>query len=161
MRYHDFDDLLKNKAALLPDPAALRYGAKSWTYKELYEAVCAKAEEYKASGRTCLGVLADGSADCVISLFGAAKAGLQLVMLDANLPDAAYPLLLAYTDVDILWGDPDLCEELEPHLAGGVKDGAGKVLFFTSGTTSRSKAVELTQYSLCQSAWNGGSLLPL
>ena len=161
MRYHDFDDLLKNKAALLPDHAALRYGEKSWTYKELYEAVCAKAEEYKASDRTCLGVLADGSADCVISLFGAAKAGLQLVMLDANLPDAAYPLLLAYTDVDILWGDPDLCEELEPHLAGGVKDGAGKVLFFTSGTTSRSKAVELTQYSLCQSAWNGGSLLPL
>ncbi len=161
MRYHDFDDLLKNKAAALPDHAALRYGEKCWTYRELYEAVCAKAEEYKASGRTCLGILADGSADCVISLFGAAKAGLQLVMLDANLPDAAYPMLLSYTDTDILRGDPDLCEELEPHLAGGVKDGAGKVLFFTSGTTSRSKAVELTQYSLCQSAWNGGSLLPL
>ncbi len=161
MRYNDFDDLLKHKAETLPDHTALRYGDRRWTYRELYEAVEIKAEAYRASGKTCLGVLADGSADCVISLFGAAKAGLQLVMLDANLPDEAYPLLLAYTDVDILWGDPDLCEELEPHLGGGVNDGAGRVLFFTSGTTSRSKAVELSQYSLCQSAWNGGSLLPL
>ena len=161
MRYNDFDDLLKNKAETLPGHPALRYGEKTWTYRELYDAVRAKAEEYRASGKTCLGVLADGSADCVISLFGAAKAGLQLVMLDASLPDAVYPMLLAYTDVDILRGDPDLCEELEPHLTKGVENGAGKVLFFTSGTTSRSKAVELTQYSLCQSAWNGGSLLPL
>ena len=161
MRYNDFDDLLKNKAETLPEHAALRYGEKTWTYRELYAAVCARADEYEASGKTCLGVLADGSADCVISFFGAAKAGLQLVMLDASLPDAAYPMLLAYTDVDILWGDEELCEELAPYLAKGAQNGAGKVLFFTSGTTSRSKAVELTQYSLCQSAWNGGSLLPL
>ena len=85
MRYNDFDDLLKNKAAALPDHTALRYGEKRWTYRELYDAVSVKAEEYRASGKTCLGVLADGSADCVISLFGAAKAGLQLVLLDANL----------------------------------------------------------------------------
>ena len=161
MRYNDFDDLLKNKAAALPDHTALRYGEKRWTYRELYDAVSVKAEEYRASGKTCLGVLADGSADCVISLFGAAKAGLQLVLLDANLPDEAYPALLAYTDADILWGDADLCEELAPKLGPGVENGAGNVLFFTSGTTSRSKAVNLTQYSLCQSAWNGGSLLPL
>ena len=161
MRYRDFDDLLKNKAETLPDHPALRYGEKTWSFRELYAAVCRKAEEYHASGKTCLGILADGSADCVISLFGAAKAGLQLVMLDASLPDEAYPLLLAYTDVDILWGDPDLCEELAPHLAKGAAEGAGKVLFFTSGTTSRSKAVALTQHSLCQSAWNGSSLLPL
>ena len=161
MRYRDFDDMLKNKAESLPDHAALRYGEKTWTFRELYEADCRKAEEYRASGKTCLGILADGSPDCVISLFGAAKAGLQLVMLDAALPDEAYPPLLAYTDVDILWGDPDLTEELAPHLGKGVTDGAGKVLFFTSGTTSRSKAVELTQHSLCQSAWNGSSLLPL
>ena len=121
MRYRDFDDMLKNKAESLPDHAALRYGEKTWTFRELYEAVCRKAEEYRASGKTCLGILADGSPDCVISLFGAAKAGLQLVMLDAALPDEAYPPLLAYTDVDILWGDPDLTEELAPHLGKGVR----------------------------------------
>ena len=161
MRYRTFDDLLKHQAETLPEHPALRYGEKQWTYKELYAAVCEKAEEYRALGRTCLGVLSDGSADCVISLFGAAKAGLQLVMLDASLPDEAYPALLRYTDVDLLWGDEDLAEMLAPHLTGGVPGGSESVLFFTSGTTSRSKAVELTQESLCQSAFNGGSLLPL
>lgn len=34
-------------------------------------------------------------------------------------------------------------------------------MFFTSGTTDRSKAVVLTGRSLCQSAYNGGALLPL
>ena len=75
MRFNDFDDLLKNKAETLPDHTALRFGEKRWTYRELYEAVCAEAEAYKATGKTCLGILADGSADCVIALFGAAKAG--------------------------------------------------------------------------------------
>ena len=47
MRYRDFDDMLKNKAESLPDHAALRYGEKTWTFRELYEAVCRKAEEYR------------------------------------------------------------------------------------------------------------------
>jgi len=41
------------------------------------------------------------------------------------------------------------------------KNKSDEILFFTSGTTSRSKAVVLTQESLMASAWNGSSLLPL
>jgi long-subunit acyl-CoA synthetase (AMP-forming) len=44
---------------------------------------------------------------------------------------------------------------------GGVKNGAGRILFFTSGTTEQAKAVVLTDHSLCQSAWNGSAKLPL
>ena len=69
--------------------------------------------------------------------------------------------LIRYTDVDVLWGDEDLKEELTLSLMGGVKAGRGKILFFTSGTTERSKAVVLTDHSLCQSAWNGSAKLPL
>ena len=69
--------------------------------------------------------------------------------------------LIQYTDVDLLWGDEDLVEELSPALTKGVEDGAGKILFFTSGTTERAKAVVLTDHSLCQSAWNGAAKLPL
>ena len=161
MRYRVFYDIVKKQAAAVPDHPALRYGDKVWTYAELCRAAEEKAEEYRASGKTCLALLSDGSADAVIALFGAAQAGLQLVLLDASLPEEVYPQLLSYTDADCLWGDPELCEELTPCLSQGTPDGAGKVLFFTSGTTSRSKAVELSQYSLCQSAWNGSSLLPL
>jgi long-subunit acyl-CoA synthetase (AMP-forming) len=82
-------------------------------------------------------------------------------MLDMWLPVQVLRGLLQYADVDCLWGDPELCEELSPALSSGVRDGAGKLLFFTSGTTERSKAVVLTDHSLCQSAWNGGEKLPL
>ena len=69
--------------------------------------------------------------------------------------------LIVYTDVDLLCGDEDLVEELSPALTQGVTDGAGKILFFTSGTTERAKAVVLTDHSLCQSAYNGSAKLPL
>ena len=42
-----------------------------------------------------------------------------------------------------------------------MTDGGGNILFFTSGTTERAKAVVLTERSLCQSAWNGSAKLPL
>ena len=38
-------------------------------------------------------------------------------------------------------------------------NGEGELLFFTSGTTSRSKIVRLTSQSLCTSAWSGQSML--
>jgi long-subunit acyl-CoA synthetase (AMP-forming) len=37
--------------------------------------------------------------------------------------------------------------------------GEGELLFFTSGTTSRSKIVRLTSQSFCTSAWSGQSML--
>ena len=46
-------------------------------------------------------------------------------------------------------------------LTKGVKNGKGRILFFTSGTTSRRKAVVLTEQSLCASVYNCGCLLPL
>ena len=108
-----------------------------------------------------MGMLSDGSLDCVVELFAANLAGMQLVMLDQAAPEALLRGLIAYTDVDILWGEEELCEELKPNLTHGVADGQRKILFFTSGTTERAKAVVLSDYSLCQSAWNGGAKLPL
>ncbi|MCR5664226.1 MAG: acyl--CoA ligase [Oscillospiraceae bacterium] len=166
MKFQRFDELLGFWAEKTPEAPALVFedgkGEKqTWSYRELLAQTRRKAEEYRASGRTCLGVLADGSRDCVVAVFGAAAAGLQVVMLDENIPAEQLRALLAYTDVDLLWGDEELCEELSGALGGGVTDGAGKILFFTSGTTERSKAVVLTEKSLCASAWNGGQKLPL
>ena len=55
----------------------------------------------------------------------------------------------------------DLVSELAPYLTGGVSEGEGQILFFTSGTVEAAKAVVLTDQSLCASAWNGGQMLPL
>jgi long-subunit acyl-CoA synthetase (AMP-forming) len=161
VRFDSFAHLLSHFAAESPDAPALRYESETLSFSALYDRVCARAAELKASGKTCLGLLCDGGLDNVIELFAASLAGMQLVMLDSSLDDEILKTLIRYTDVDMLWGDEDACDELSLALMAGVKDGAGKILFFTSGTTERAKAVVLTDHSLCQSAWNGSAKLPL
>jgi len=137
------------------------HGRKTLSFSGLYDAVMRRAQELRQDGGSCIGILSDGSRECVTEIFAAAEAGMQIVMLDAALPDETLGKLLHYTDVDRLWGDPDLCGDLQPYLTDGVREGAGKLLFFTSGTTEQAKAVVLTDHSLCQSAYNGGAKLPL
>ena len=164
LRFDSFHHMLSYRAEKTPDSPALIYddhGKKTLSFSELLEAVDARASELKTEGGSCIGILADGSKDCVIEIFAAAAAGLQTVMLDSSLPDETLGKLLQYTDVDRLWGDEDLCEDLKPCLTDGVRNGGGKLLFFTSGTTEQAKAVVLTDHSLCQSAYNGGEKLLL
>ena len=164
MRFDSFSHMLRHWAEQTPDRPALIYedrGKKSLSFSELRDAVESRADRLRRDGGSCIGILADGSLGCVTEIFAAAEAGLQIVMLSAELPESTLGGLLRYTDADRLWGDEDLCEELRPFLTGGVKEGAGKLLFFTSGTTEQSKAVVLTDHSLCQSAYNGGAKLPL
>ncbi len=161
MRFDGFEHLLSHFAQLSPDAPALRYETGTVTFSGLYDIVRKRAAELREAGKTCMGILSDGSPDCVTEIFAANLAGMQLVMLDASLDTPVLMQLIRYTDIDMLWGDEELVEELEPALTQGVTDGKGKILFFTSGTTARSKAVVLTDRSLCQSAWNGSQKLPL
>ena len=166
MRFSGFEHLLSHWAGLTPDATAiLREGpgeAERVTYAELERDVARRAGELRRDGKTCLAVFADGSYGCVVTVFAAVRAGMQVVMLDASLPDAAVPALLRYTDADAVWSpDGDREEELAPFLTAGVDHGAGQLLFFTSGTTEQAKAVVLTEQSFCSSAWNGSQMLPL
>lgn len=165
MRFSGFEHMLSYWAREAPDSPALLYEeggeARAVSFKGLYDAVSRRALELRAGGKTCLGVLCDGSLACVTEIFAANKAGLQIVLLDENAPLSALGALMKYTDVDSLWGDAELCGELAPYLTGGAAGGEGQILFFTSGTTERAKAVVLTDASLCQSAYNGGAMLPL
>ncbi len=165
MRFESFHELLRHWAERAPEHPALIFEAngakKELRYAALLEAAESRAQALRAEGKSCIGILSDGSAACVIEIFAANLAGLQIVMLDAALPEAVLGALMRYTDVDALWGEEELCAELTPFLTAGVQDGAGKLLFFTSGTTEQAKAVVLTDRSLCQSAFNGGQKLPL
>ncbi len=164
MRFDSFFHMLTHYAETAPDSPALVYGQKAekaLTFRDLRSAVEERSAVLSDSGKTSLGILSDGTADCVIEIFAAAKAGMQIVMLDESLPDEVLGGLIRYTDVDCLWGDPDLTEDLAPFLTEGTESGSRRILFFTSGTTARSKAVVLTEESLMASAWNGSSVLPL
>ena len=161
VRFDSFEHLLSHFALSTPDAPALRYEGTTLSFAALFQTVQKRAEELRKGGKSCLGVLCDGSLENVIEIFAASLAGLQIVLLDASLEEDVLKTLIRYTDVDLLWGDEELCDELSLALMAGVKDGRGKILFFTSGTTERAKAVVLTDRSLCQSAWNGSAKLPL
>ena len=167
MRFYSFDGMLSHYAEQTPNAPALLYAAPDrhvCAYAALRERVNRRADALQKQGKTCIGILADGSFDCVVTIFAAVRAGLQVVLLDENLPFELLLEQIASTDVDTLWGDPELCDELAPRLTDGLSpasSGKGRILFFTSGTTERAKAVVLTDRSLMASAYNGGCLLPL
>ena len=145
--------------ALVGEDAAERELVLTWT--DLRDAVRERSRELAASGRTCEAIVANGTIACVVEIFAAVHAGLQVAMIDQSVPPERLAALAAYVGADAAWGEPYALRSLEPALGAGVTNGAGRVLFFTSGTTSRSKAVELSDASLMASAYNGSSLLPL
>ncbi|MBR2559964.1 MAG: acyl--CoA ligase [Firmicutes bacterium] len=169
MRFESFDQMLKYLAGERPEAPALRYEGRTVTFSGLAELVRSRAGELRSSGKTCAAILAESTPECVIEIFAANLAGMQVVMLDPSLSDELLARLLPYSDADSVWSsDPEFAEDLAPHLSAGLsRDGAGghcgtdRILFFTSGTTSSSKAVVLTGRSLCSSAWNGSAKLPL
>lgn len=165
MRFKSFTEMLSfyenqggNSVALIYEENGEK---KTMSYAELHSAVREKARELKSTGKTCLGVFCESSPECIITVFAAAETGLQLVMLDPNTSSEFIIKQIEASDTDFLWSsENELVEEFEPYLTEGVTDGGG-ILFFTSGTTSMSKAVVLTQESLCASAYNGSEMLPL
>ena len=165
MRFSGFSELLNHFAEQSPDAPALRYaqnGAiKTCTYAELSARVEKRAAFLKASQKQAYGILANGSFDCVIEIFASVLSGRRTVLLNENAADEVLSEQVREAGLDALWGDPDLKEFLMPLLVDSAEGGAGRLLFFTSGTTSRAKAVVLSDASLMSSAYNGGALLPL
>ena len=76
MRFDSFSHMLSHRAEMAPDAPAIRYGGHEYTYGQLWAEIQDRAGEYRAGGKTCLGVLADGSLDCVVDIFAANIAGL-------------------------------------------------------------------------------------
>ena len=105
IRFSSFLEMLNYYALVSPEASALIYednGKQYCSYAELLSRSLKTAERYHISGKHCLGVLADGSLDCIINIFAANIAGLQLVILDANTPMSVLKGSLPYADVDCL-----------------------------------------------------------
>lgn len=162
--FKGFDDLLASGAATWGDKVALVYGdePQTATWNAFDAQVRARSAELAATGKTSMAVLSNGSYDCVVEIFAANIAGMQVTILDESTPDTLIPLLLAGCEADALWSaSAERAARFATNLGAGVTDGARRILFLTSGTTSRSKFVAVSDKSLMASAWNGSSLLPL
>ncbi len=129
---------------------------KRMTYGELNEAI----DSYPLPKEKVVGLLVDNSPDCVLSILSLAGKR-QLVLLNGDDDTEVLKSQIKATHVGVLLGDEDLVEELKDCLEKDYECADADILFFTSGTTSSSKAVVLTEASLCSAAYNGGSLLPL
>lgn len=169
IRYRGFADLIDRMSASRPERTALLScdgddAVRSITWIDLAERVRARTDELIGAGCACEAILADGTSECVVEMFAAVRAGLQVALVDPMMPNQVMGPLLQAVDADCVWsGDPTRRASLEQELAPSAQPayGAHTVLFFTSGTTSSSKAVALTDESLMASAFNGSSLLPL
>ena len=169
IRYEGFADLVDRMVASAPGKAALvacgNDGAVlGITWEDFAERVRMRSAQLARSGGRCEAILADGSPDCVVEVFAAVKAGLQVALVDPLMPNQVLGPLLAAVDADAVWASSAVRQAQVEHLVeSGMPPACGprSLLFFTSGTTSASKAVVLTDSSLMASAFNGSSLLPL
>lgn len=169
IRYEGFDDLLDRMAASAPRRTAILTceggdDVRAVTWAELAGLVSERAGALAGEGHACEAILADGTLGCVVEAFASVRAGLQVALVDPLMPNRVLEPLLQAVDADCVWASDgtrrgELNRMLEPTSAPAF--GAHGVLFFTSGTTSSSKAVLLTDGSLMSSAFNGSSLLPL
>ncbi|MCR5740863.1 MAG: acyl--CoA ligase [Gammaproteobacteria bacterium] len=156
-RYKSFLELLKDQDE---NSYALSFfegsTIKSITYKELIDLVL----KYELPKENVIGVFAKTDLDTIVSIFALASKK-QLVLLN---PDDDLDILrnqVIKTNVSKLIGDDELENELKDSLVIDESVDSKDILFFTSGTTSSSRAVILDEERLCNATYNGGYCLPL
>ena len=166
--FEGFADLLATRTGDDPEATCLLVEdggqARAVTWRAFGDRVAARARELAATGVACEALIATGGIDCLAEAFACVIAGLQCALIDPFETDEEARLLLAACDADALWAPKRRRAALEGALRSGATPERVKprqILFFTSGTTARAKAVALTDASLMASAWRGASMLPL
>ena len=147
-KYSSFNELVRSFSEREGD--ALQYQKEdgsvcSITYPKLAEMILQRAEAKKPLGRGTDIIYADSDPETIVEIFASAIAGRCVLMASQMMPDRV--LMEAQEGTDRL-----VCRGMEPGSEG-------ELLFFTSGTTNRSKVVRLTSAALCCSAWNGQCML--
>lgn len=136
---------------------------QKWTFKQLIQAV----NETPVEPKNVVGIFCDGTLSCVLSIFSYVSKGIDVALLNPMENASVLVKQISSVGVEKLIG-PEILVEKFSKIPTLYRTNAQKenkddhfIYFFTSGTTSASKAVVLTESSLCSSAYNGSSLLPL
>ena len=156
-RYPTLESLI---AAQSPSAIAFSYFKEKVPSRMTFAELRHKMEYYPLPSEDVIGIFAKTEIDTVVALLS--LIGKKRVVLLS--PDDPLPTLEAQikaTHVGKLLGDEELLAEFSSILEPYYRCEDHHVLFFTSGTTSKAKAVVLTEESLCNATYNGGSMLPL
>jgi crotonobetaine/carnitine-CoA ligase len=175
--------LLAARAERTPEAPFLRWEGESWSYREAWEEACRFAtwvERRRGEGPMRVASFLPNRPEALWAWFGTLAAGATYVPLHrehrgeiladmvgrsgadvlvtdeagvADLPD------LAGSPVEVVLADWEKVRVLEPAQPADPRPGDLAELMYTSGTTGRSKAVELSHNQLCRGAgWVAWSL---
>ena len=139
---------------------ALRYADENdsicdISYPELAAMIQSEMRSIMAENSSVEVVFDEQSPETIVKIFAHVMAGCDIIIADPLLPEE----FTAYA-AEAAAGAKAAREAMRDSRGRviGAK-GEGELLFFTSGTTSRSKIVRLTSQSFCTSAWSGQSML--
>ena len=180
--YRTFSEMLSDQNKKNPDHVAVitsEYEEKiTITYHELYMRVMELASRYRRENCSCVGIYANASAQWIITMYAAVLAGKRTVLFDVLFPPEEMLELAKFCGVDSLYapnqegrkifGDymselraaqiqenPNADIDTVPLSPPSEIEEGGKLLFFTSGTSSENKPVVLSQEALLIDAWGG------
>ena len=142
-RYNGFNGLLESQKEKFGASPAFRYDKngtiETVTYRQWYDDVHKEAALLKEAGSACNAVVCDGSYASVCVIFASVLAGAQTVLLEALQSAEERQEALRFTDAEAVWIRGNYTKTglvMDPEEQ---KDRSGRILFFTSGTTSRSR----------------------
>ena len=127
------------------------------TYKHIKNRVLAYPVN---KDKKCVGIICDGKLDTLIAIMAYIHHKITVVLISMIDNINLIQEEISTVGVDLLIGPEDYKNNLRmpPDSSNPPQ---GKILFFTSGTTSKAKAVILTEKKLCAAAYNGSCCLPL
>ena len=156
----DFTNLVSILDRQDPSRVAFTYAQGEAKVDLTFAEVRSRIEAYPLPKEQVIGIFADTNIETIVAIFALAGKR-QIVLLSSDDPSPTIAAQIEATHIQKLIGDEDLVEEFAPLLTKETAEQGTNILFFTSGTTSKAKAVVLTQDSLTAAAANGGALLPL
>ena len=152
-KFSSFEELVNDRS--IRDGVAIRYAGeddivRDISYSEFAEMIRAEALHVK-SDRSAVEVIRDEQDPAtLVNIFSHVMAGCDIIVADPMVPEEITARASEAAEA---------AKAAREAMSDSGEKGEGELLFFTSGTTSRSKIVRLTSQSFCTSAWSGQSML--
>lgn len=169
-KYTSLSQFFHAKSSSRPDQILVYFEhgvKKEISFKSFYRLVSKKKKEYQASKIGSIAIIHSSSFETLVSMLGASLAGVRSAPISPFFPNSALKAMIKASCSETLEADEEdfddgelleLRKALSPHEKA-KKNQEGNFIYFTSGTSSFSKAVELSSRSFLDACYNGQRML--